>query len=93
MDEPEPHSRCRSVSGGPLDGKPFAVSGYEVWRAWEQVRDNKGSAGGGRAVHRGLRGAAGGQPLQGLEPDAVGNVVPAAGAGEGTAPRWRTGLR
>ena len=43
----------------------------------------QGSAGGGRAVHRGLRGAAGGQPLPRLEPDVVGNVVPADGEGGG----------
>ncbi len=45
MDEPEPDGRRRTVSGGPLDGKPFAVTGYEVWQAWEQVRDNKGAPG------------------------------------------------
>lgn len=45
MDEQRPEARRRTVSGGPLDGKPFAVSGYEVWRAWEQVRDNKGAPG------------------------------------------------
>lgn len=45
MDEPEPEVRRRTVSGGPLDGKPFAVTGHEVWRAWEQVRDNKGAPG------------------------------------------------
>lgn len=45
MDEPEPDGRRRAVSGGPLDGKPFAVTGYEVWHAWEQVRDNKGAPG------------------------------------------------
>src|SRR6185437_7643816 len=26
-------------------GKPFAVTGYEVWQAWEQVRDNRGAPG------------------------------------------------
>jgi RNA-directed DNA polymerase len=45
MDEQRPEAGRRTVSGGPLDGKPFAVSGYEVWRAWEQVRDNKGAPG------------------------------------------------
>ena len=45
MDELRPDSRRRTVSGGPLDGKPFAVSGNEVWRAWEQVRENKGAPG------------------------------------------------
>jgi RNA-directed DNA polymerase len=45
MDEPEPDGRRRTVSGGPLDGKPFAVTGDEVWHAWEQVRDNKGAPG------------------------------------------------
>jgi group II intron reverse transcriptase/maturase len=33
------------VAGGPLDGKPFAVTGYEVWRAWRQVKANKGAPG------------------------------------------------
>jgi group II intron reverse transcriptase/maturase len=45
MDELRPEAGRRTVSGGPLDGKPFAVAGYEVWRAWEQVRDNKGAPG------------------------------------------------
>jgi group II intron reverse transcriptase/maturase len=45
MDEPEPDGRRRTVSGGPLDGKPFAVSGYEVWQAWQQVRENRGAPG------------------------------------------------
>jgi len=45
MDELRPDGRRRAVSGGPLDGKPFAVTGYEVWRAWQQVRDNKGAPG------------------------------------------------
>lgn len=45
MDEPEPDGRRRTVAGGPLDGKPFAVTGCEVWQAWEQVRENKGAPG------------------------------------------------
>ena len=45
MDELRPEAGRRSASGGPLDGKPFAVSGYEVWRAWQQVRDNNGAPG------------------------------------------------
>ena len=45
MDELRPEVRRRTVSGGPLDGRPFAITGYEVWRAWEQVRDNKGAPG------------------------------------------------
>jgi RNA-directed DNA polymerase len=46
MDRPDPDGRQRrTVAGGPLDGKPFAVTGYEVWLAWQQVRDNKGAPG------------------------------------------------
>ena len=45
MEGLRPEGGRRSVSGGPLDGKPFAVSGYEVWRAWRQVRANKGAPG------------------------------------------------
>ena len=36
MDEPGPDGSRRTVSGGPLDGKPFAVSGYELWQAWKR---------------------------------------------------------
>jgi RNA-directed DNA polymerase len=35
----------RGVAGGPLDGKPFAVTGYGVWHAWRQVRADKGAPG------------------------------------------------
>ncbi len=45
MEGLRPEGGRRSVSGGPLDGKPFAVSGYEVWRAWRKVRANKGAPG------------------------------------------------
>jgi group II intron reverse transcriptase/maturase len=45
MDELRLDGGRRTVSGGPLDGKPFAVDGYEVWCAWRQVRENKGAPG------------------------------------------------
>ena len=45
MDERRPDGRRRMVAGGPLDGRPFAVTGHEVWRAWRQVRENKGAPG------------------------------------------------
>ena len=45
MDELRPDGRRRTVSGGPLEGKPFEVWGYEVWHAWRQVRENKGAPG------------------------------------------------
>lgn len=45
MDELRPDDGRRTVSGGPLDGKPFAVTGYEVWHAWRQVRENRGAPG------------------------------------------------
>jgi retron-type reverse transcriptase len=45
MEGQRPEGRRRSVSGGPLDGKPFEVSGYEVWEAWRKVRENKGAPG------------------------------------------------
>ena len=35
----------RDVSGGPLDGKPFEVTGDEVRDAWLKVRDNRGAPG------------------------------------------------
>jgi hypothetical protein len=45
MEGQRPDGRRRSVAGGPLDGKPFAVTGYEVWCAWRKVRENKGAPG------------------------------------------------
>jgi group II intron reverse transcriptase/maturase len=45
MEGQRPGGRRRTVSGGPLDGRPFAVNGYEVWHAWEQVRENRGAPG------------------------------------------------
>ena len=45
MDELRPEGSRRAVSGGPLDGKPFEVTGYEVWVAWQKVKGNKGAPG------------------------------------------------
>jgi hypothetical protein len=45
MEEQRPHGGRRDVAGGPLDGKPFGVTGYEVWCAWLKVRENKGPPG------------------------------------------------
>jgi RNA-directed DNA polymerase len=45
MDGKRPDGRRRTVSGGPLDGKPFAVTGDEVRDAWERVRFNRGAPG------------------------------------------------
>ncbi len=35
----------RLVAGGPLDGKPFVVTGLEVWLAWQKVKASKGAPG------------------------------------------------
>src|SRR2546429_4179358 len=48
---------------------------------------------GGRAVHRGVRGRPEGQPLQGLEPDVVGDVLPAPGEGSGNTEADRKSTR
>ena len=45
MDELRPEGKRRAVSGGPLVGKPFEVTGYEVRVAWQKVRGNKGAPG------------------------------------------------
>ncbi len=45
MEGQRPDGRRRSVAGGPLDGKPFAVTGQEVRAAWLKVRENKGAPG------------------------------------------------
>ena len=82
MDELRPDGRRRTVPGaaGRQAVRGDRVRGLVRLAAGE---GQQGSAGGGRAVHRGLRGAAGGQPLQDLEPDVGGDVVPAAGEGGG----------
>ena len=45
MEEQRPDGGCRDVTGGPLDGKPFAVTGHEVRAAWLKVRENRGAPG------------------------------------------------
>lgn len=45
MEEQRPDGGRRGAGGGPLDGKPFAVTGHEVRAAWLKVRENKGAPG------------------------------------------------
>ena len=86
-----------------LEGKPFAIPKQLVWQAWKSVKANGGAAGADGVTIEDVRDGSEGQPLQDLEPDVVGHVLPAAGAGGGdteglgrhencwACPLWATG--
>ena len=63
------------------EAKPFSIS--EATSVWEAYTAGQGQPGRGRCgwrVDRGVREGSEEQPLQGLESDVVGLVLPAAGA-------------
>ena len=70
--------------------KSFAIPKLMVWEAWRQVKANKGAPGVDGQDLDAVRGRSGGQPLQDLESDELGDLVPAAGQGGGDpeAARW-----
>ena len=66
-----------------LEGKPFAIPKKLVWQAWKRVKANGGAAGAdGVSVAMSEAGLAD-SLLQDLEPDVVGHVLSAPGAGRG----------
>ena len=44
-------------------GKPFAISKWEVWEAYEQVKANKGAPGVDEVTLGGVRDGSEGQPV------------------------------
>ena len=63
-------------------------------RRGEKVKANKGAAGVDGVSHRGVRVRSEEQPVQDLEPDVVGDVLPASGEGGGdTEGAWAAGTR
>jgi hypothetical protein len=65
------------------EDKPFAIPRSMVWEAWRRVKANEGAPGvDGQDLVR-VRGRSCGRPLQGLESDEFGDLVPAPGQGGG----------
>ena len=61
------------------EAKPYEISKQLVWEAYKRSR-RTGALPGGRRVHRGVRDGPEEQPLQDLESDVLGVLLPAAGA-------------
>lgn len=43
--QPDPLPNCSAGGGRAIQAKPFIIDKWEVYRAWEQVKANKGAAG------------------------------------------------
>lgn len=70
--------------GGPKPevAKPFVISKRVVWEAYEKVKANQGAAGvDGESIEEFEKNLKNEQPLQALESDVLGELLPAAGAG------------
>src|SRR6266508_3085473 len=61
--------------------KPFAISKWVVWEAYQRVKANDGAAGVDGKIDRRVRAGPEGEPLQALESDVIGELFPSAGAG------------
>ena len=66
-----------------LGGKSFAIPKQLVWQAWKSVKANSGAAGADGVTIEIFEKDLKDNLLQGLEPDVIGHVLPAAGAGGG----------
>jgi len=55
------------------EAKPFAIPKLMVWEAWRQVKANKGAPGVDGQDLDAFEARSGGQPLQDLESDELGN--------------------
>ncbi len=70
--------------------KPFDISKWEVWQAYEKVKANKGAPGVDGVDLAEFETDLQGQPVQDLESDVVGFLLSAAGQGGGdTETAWR----
>src|SRR6185312_6273645 len=83
----------REESCGRAESTRQAVRYFEVGSLGgvEESQGEQGRTGSGRAVDRGVREGSAGQPVQDLEPDVLGVVLPAAGAGGGDREGARAG--
>jgi len=62
------------------EAKPYVIPKQLVWDAYRRVKENQGAAGvDGETLTMFEQGSAG-EPVQDLEPDVVGLVLPARGA-------------
>ena len=66
-----------------LQDKPFQISKWMVWEAFERVKANKGAAGVDEQSIAEFEAGPGPESVQDLEPDVVGLVLPAAGESGG----------
>ena len=64
-------------------GKPFEVSKQAVWEAYQKVRRNKGAAGVDGQSLAEFENDEKKQPVPDMEPDVVGQLLPAAGPSRG----------
>src|SRR4029453_13411386 len=90
FDQPDASSGRSRVDELKSSGKPFGISKWEVWEAWEKVKANKGAPGVddrsiedfGADLKRNL--------YRICQPDVVGLLLSAAGAGGGdTQAAWQ----
>jgi hypothetical protein len=74
-----------------LQDKPFQISKWTVWEAFQRVRGNKGRGGRRRAVDYGVRAGSGEEPVSDLESTVIGQLPPAAGESGGNPQSGRQG--
>ena len=90
FDQPGPLPGGSEENMPTSQAKPFDIPKQLVWEAYRRVAANKGAPGVDEADHRRVRGRSEEQPLQDLEPDELGVVLPAPGQGGGdTQAPWR----
>jgi hypothetical protein len=80
----QPWPRANWKREEPVDeAKPFSIPKREVWEAFKRVRANQGEAGvDGQSIAE-FEANLSGKPLQALESDVLGELLPSAGAAGG----------
>src|SRR3954451_7377061 len=93
-DDQPAHGRSQMV-GTRSSGKSFDIPKMLIWDADRKVRENGGAAGVDRQSLADFCAEREGQPVQDLESDVVGDVLPAAGQGGGDleGDRWSADAR